>query len=238
MHARVAGVIEPAESPPVVLIHGAGVSSRYMSPLLECLAPFCLALAPDLPGFGSSDKPAHAPSLAELASDLRAWLDAASLGPVVLAGNSFGCQIIVELLAGEPRGVAAAVLQGPTVEAGARTAPEQLRRWLVNSRREPLSLAPIIVRDYLSCGLARALKTFGVALADRMEEKLPNINVPVLVLRGESDRIVSQRWAERVAGLLPHSRIETVAGAHTLNYSAPHLVAESILRFVASGSAP
>jgi pimeloyl-ACP methyl ester carboxylesterase len=55
MHARVGG--DPGSRPPVVLIHGLVISSRYMVPTAAELAPLVRVYAVDLPGYGDSVKP-------------------------------------------------------------------------------------------------------------------------------------------------------------------------------------
>jgi 2-hydroxy-6-oxonona-2,4-dienedioate hydrolase len=64
------------EFPVVFLIHGLIVSSRYMVPTAERLAPFCRVYAPDLPGYGKSYKPGKVLTLSELADALADWMDA------------------------------------------------------------------------------------------------------------------------------------------------------------------
>jgi pimeloyl-ACP methyl ester carboxylesterase len=61
------------------------------------------------------------------------------------------------------------------------------------------------------------LATYRLALRHRVEEQLPRLAAPILVVRGPDDPIVSQAWAETVAGLLPAGQlVVTAAGAHTL----------------------
>jgi hypothetical protein len=57
MHARMSEGPASEGSPTVVLVHGLVVSGRYMLPTLRHLAPSCKVYAPDLPGFGRSEKP-------------------------------------------------------------------------------------------------------------------------------------------------------------------------------------
>jgi 2-hydroxy-6-oxonona-2,4-dienedioate hydrolase len=64
-----------------------------------------------------------------LADALAAWLGAMRLRRPVLLGNSFGCQIIVDLAARHPRSLAAAILQGPTAPPEERTWRMQAIRW-------------------------------------------------------------------------------------------------------------
>jgi 2-hydroxy-6-oxonona-2,4-dienedioate hydrolase len=82
---------------PVVLLHGLGVSGRYMMPTAERLAVHYKVFVPDLPGFGRSDKPRHALGVPALADLLSAWLDGLGIGEAVFLGNSLGCQVIVDL---------------------------------------------------------------------------------------------------------------------------------------------
>src|SRR3954465_10032772 len=42
---------------PVLLVHGLGVSTAYFSRLADRLAAETLVVAPDLPGWGASDRP-------------------------------------------------------------------------------------------------------------------------------------------------------------------------------------
>jgi len=88
--------------------------------------------------------------------------------------------------------------------------------------REPWSLYPIVIRDYLRAGLRRTWRTFAFALADRVEAGLPAIAAPTLVVRGARDRIVSQSWAERIAHELPRGRLLVVPrGTHAVQFDAP-----------------
>ncbi|HEY1404550.1 MAG TPA: alpha/beta fold hydrolase, partial [Pyrinomonadaceae bacterium] len=111
IHARVS-VNLPASAcdVPVVLVHGLVVSSLYMLPTAERLATFFRVFAPDMPGFGKSDKPLRALDVPELADALVAWMDAAGLVQPVLVGNSLGCQVIANVAARNPHRVAGVVL--------------------------------------------------------------------------------------------------------------------------------
>ncbi len=222
IHARVADTLAPDTAPTVILVHGAGVSSRYMVPTAERLAAFCRVYVPDLPGFGKSGKPRHVLTVDELADALVAWMNAAGVRRAALLGNSFGCQIIAAFALRHPQRITQAVLQGPTVDPAARTLRQQFWRWLQNSRNEAASQALIIARDYRDCGVRRLVRTFRYAIDDRIEDKLPSMHLPTLVVRGSRDPIVPQAWAEEVTRRLPHGRLVIIPGfGHTLNYAAP-----------------
>ncbi|MDX3102668.1 alpha/beta fold hydrolase [Nonomuraea angiospora] len=83
--------------PAVVCVHGAGVSSRELLPFVGVLGRTHDTWSVDLPGFGRSGKPDDLPTVAGLADALAAWLKAAELERPCVLGESFGCQVAVEL---------------------------------------------------------------------------------------------------------------------------------------------
>src|SRR5437667_330185 len=85
IHARVGG-----QGAPVVLVHGYGVSGRYMLPLAQSLAPALSVFAPDLPGYGRSQRPSSPFGIADLAAALAGWLDAAGLQRPACAARTPG----------------------------------------------------------------------------------------------------------------------------------------------------
>jgi pimeloyl-ACP methyl ester carboxylesterase len=234
MHARVSVGPVPADAPTVVLVHGLVVSSRYMVPTAERLAPHARVWAPDLPGYGKSDRPERMLDVPELADALEAWMRAVGLGRVSLVANSFGCQVVADLAARYPERVERVVLLGPTVDPRARSLPRIGGRWLLNVPLEPLSLDLVAARDFLDMGPRRMIDTLRLMLRDRIEAKLPLVRAPTLVVRGSRDSTVPQRWAEEVTRLLPRGRLATIRGApHTVNYNSPGAVARLVLAFLA-----
>ena len=169
----------------------------------------------------------------ELADALAAWMDALGLTPAAVLGNSVGCQIVAHLAARHPASVERLVLAGPTMDPRARTAWRVLLRWLQNNRHERLAQLPLNVRDYWAAGLPRLIATLRHALRDRIEEQLPSIRVPTLVVRGERDALVPQDWAEQVTRRLPHAELVVIPrAAHTVNFNAPDALAQVVLPFL------
>lgn len=229
-HARVA---RRPGGPAVVLVHGIVVSSRYMIPVANELAGFASVWAPDLPGFGRSSKPRRVLDVPELADALAAWMEVSGLDRPAVLGNSFGCQVAVDLAIRQPGRVSRLVLVGPTVDRHARTAPRQIWRWAQSAFHERPSLPFVVARDALDSRPRRIWRTFRHSLRDMVEEELPRIDVPALVVRGARDPIVSQRWAEEVAALLPRGRLVVVPETgHALNYSAPRDLAALAREFL------
>ena len=137
-------------------------------------------------------------------------------------GNSLGSQVIVDLTIRYPRYVQVAILVGPTVDRMGRTMLRQLWRAFLDLWHEPLSLWPILVRNYWAVGIKRLFQTFRLALSDPVLAKYSQMHVPTLIVRGGRDPIAPQRWVEEVAKLLPCGHLTVIPHAsHATNYSAP-----------------
>ena len=224
LHARVSA--EPAAgAPPLVLVHGLGVSSRYLMPVARRLAADFAVVAPDLPGHGRSDAPPRALGVPELADALLAWMDAVGLARPALLGNSLGCQVLIDLAARRPERVGPLVLVGPTIDRHHRTLPAQLARLVATGLFERPSLLPLLLLDYGRM-LRRVPGEVRAAFDDRPEEKAPRVRAPALVVRGAHDLLATPRWARELATLLGSDAVRVVPGAgHALNFSAPDALA-------------
>jgi 2-hydroxy-6-oxonona-2,4-dienedioate hydrolase len=229
IHAVVCG-----DGPPVVLLHGFGLSGTYMLPLARALASGFSALVPDLPGQGKSDQPRGPGDISDLAETLGNWLDASGLIRPAFVANSLGCQVVTELAVRRPQRVGPLVLVGPTVDPARRAGRHQLVAALRDSAREPFALLTLAARDNAAAGIRTLLATFRSALTDRIEERLPLIDQPTVVVRGELDGFVGAAWAEQAAALLPRGRLLVVPGeAHAVHYTRPDLVAEIMRELLA-----
>jgi pimeloyl-ACP methyl ester carboxylesterase len=212
----------PSGRLPAVLIPGYGVSSRYMVPLAERLAVERPAYAVDLPGHGRSEDPAQALAIPALAEVLLEWMDAAGLVKPVLIGNSMGCQIAVELALRHPDRADRLILISPTGDPEIQSFWQVLPRFFWTARAERLSLGLVVAWDYLRAGPRRLARELSYLFEDRMEDKLPLVTMPALVVRGERDSLVAQSWVEEVARRLGAGPVRILSRAgHAPNYSAP-----------------
>jgi len=234
MHAFASAEVRPPSAPTVVLVHGVAVSSRYLVPLANRLAPHIRVYVPDLPGYGLSDcPPGRDLTVAELADALLAWMDRVGLQRPHLFGNSFGCQVIADLAARHPDRVNRLVLQGPTMDPHARSAWRQVLRWLAVTPFERYSEGLVLLRHLWDLGPRRAADMVRIGLHDPIEHKLRQIAATTLVVRGTRDAIVPQRWAEEAARLLQNGRLAVIdRAAHTINYSQPDRLAQLVVPFL------
>lgn len=97
------------EGPPTVLLHGIGRSLEDFAPTVQALCATHCVYAPDLIGFGHTDKPEVNYSLPGLARFVRHYLDAVGeTRPVTLIGSSLGgavAQMFAVMYPGRARGL-------------------------------------------------------------------------------------------------------------------------------------
>jgi pimeloyl-ACP methyl ester carboxylesterase len=234
MHALATRRWEPG-APTVALVHGLVVSCWYMAPTARRLVPRFRVLAPDLPGFGRSPGPRAVLTIPELADALAHWLTARGIGRAALVGNSVGCQIVADFAARYPERADRLVLLGPTMDARARTIPQQFGRLALDIMREPPTNPTNYLRDLWVAGPRRGFGTLRHSLDDRIEEKLARVQAPTLIVRGGIDPIAPQRWVEELTDLLPLGHLVVVpGGTHTINCSAPDYFARLLRPFLAA----
>nr|WP_301549808.1 alpha/beta hydrolase [Methylorubrum thiocyanatum] len=218
---------------PVILVHGLGMSSRYMIPLAEHLAPHLRVYAPDLPGFGLSDKPPQALTVRQLADALAAWMHKVGLTRAAFVGNSLGCEVLVELAVVHPQLVDRLVLQGPTPDPEARGIARQVLGFFLIAPFERWSLAWVALTDYVRSGIRRYLQTLRSMVDNHIAEKALRISQPTLVVWGTRDYIVPYAFVTSLAASLPQGRFASIPGAaHGINYSHPEAFTAALLPFL------
>lgn len=233
MYARVSVDVVPADRPTVILVHGLGMSSRYMVPLARHLAPHVSVYAPDLPGFGLSEKPRRVLTVRELAEALATWTRAAGVTRAAFVGNSLGCEVLVELALAHPHLVDRLVLQGPTPDPEARTLARQVIGFFAIAPYERWSLAWVALTDYLRGGIGRYILTLRSMIDNRIGEKARRVTQPTLVIWGTRDDIVPKDFVVSLADALPHGRLAIIPGAaHGINYSHPEAFTAALLPFL------
>jgi pimeloyl-ACP methyl ester carboxylesterase len=211
----------------IVHVHGFGISGSYLEPTAALLAQRHPCFVPDLPGSGRSPRPSVPLDIPGMARVLIGYLDANDLPRVTLVGNSLGCVVLVELAAAYPERIDRLVLVSPAGGPNNQPMGRALRQMALDGPREPFSLYPIAVADYVRFGVPRSWALFRAMTAYPTLERLKSLRAPTLVIGGSRDPLVDFERASVFAGL-PHVDVVRVPGAHALNFSRPAIVAELI----------
>lgn len=233
---------------PVVLLHQTPRSVDEFAEVLPLLAASRRVVAVDTPGYGCSDRPAVQPTVADYAATMIDVLDALGAPRAHFVGHHTGAIIAVELAAAYPSRVAGVGLSGPVyVDAAARAEFDRLFvQWHTQADGSHLlekwrrmsgwtDAGPALVQR-LVVDLFRAGETseFGhFAVRDyRMEDRLPLVRCPGLLLYGRRDPFTSEATRRHFhAAFAPTHEVELDGGVFLPN-EVPAGLAEAVLRFL------
>jgi pimeloyl-ACP methyl ester carboxylesterase len=190
--------------PPVLLVHGLASNARTWDGVAERLATLGhVAATVDLRGHGRSSKPDGPYDVATVAEDLAALVGALGLDRPVVAGQSWGGNVVLELAARYPEQVRGIVcVDGGWLELG-RDFPEweACRAALAPPRLAGRPLAEIeryirsTHRDWPETGILGTLANFEVR-ADGTVAPWLTYDRHIAVLRGLWDHHPSERFRD------------------------------------------
>jgi pimeloyl-ACP methyl ester carboxylesterase len=216
--------------PELVLVQGFA-AAEYLMPALSTLAGWTCAHLLELPGYGNDDDPAQGVTVPLHGAAVADWLIDAAVGRVVLAGHSTGSQAAARAAQHAPGLIAGLVLASPTFDPALRSLPRLLRHWRADRRHEEPGLMRLLRKERRRAGIRRLWRAVHAHLDDHLEEVVPELAMPVLVLRGEHDTMVSEESADGLAASARDGRLLRMPGAHTFVWNAPAAWSEPLHRF-------
>jgi len=253
--------LEDGAGAPVLLLHGAslGSSADVWAGNIPDFARYGLhVLAPDLPGFGASDKPDDA-SLGFRIRFVPHLMRALGLARAHIVGHSQSGRIAVTLALDEPQLLSKIVVLGtasllpplePGGEAGEREELGDTEPTLAGTRaqleaavfhRERITDSAVWLRHRLSTGsnyaaahARQAAKGGGAKAAKPLWQRLSEVAIPMRLVYGRQDRAAEKR-AELARGLHPAIDLHLVDRcAHIVQWDAPEELAHLAGSFLAA----
>jgi pimeloyl-ACP methyl ester carboxylesterase len=168
-------------APPLLLIHGLADEADTWRHVLPPLSAQYRVIAPDLPGFGRSDKPKRAYTLPFYQDAMLELLDTLAIPRATVAGHSMGAMIAHSLALAHPERVERLVLISASLVAGAQrldlgtmlSLVPGLGEWLYNRLRKDPQAAYRSLEPYYGrlAGLAQEDRDF---LFQRVNERVWN----------------------------------------------------------------
>lgn len=247
---------DEGRGPPVLLVHGFPLDHTMWAAQIEALASSHRVIAPDLRGFGGSVVTAGKVTMARMADDLAALLDALDVSePLTYAGFSMGGYAGWPFLRAHRRRVARLVLcdtraVGDTAEAAkarlamadrveaegsAVAADAMLPKLLAPGRAERDPALAQRVREMILATDPRGIAAAQRGMAERTDARadLPLLDLPTLVVVGEHDAISTRGEMGALAAEIPRARLVEVPGAgHTSPMEEPAAVTAALLDFL------
>jgi pimeloyl-ACP methyl ester carboxylesterase len=235
---------------PVLLIMGHLYSSRMWYPLLPALSERRRAIYFDNRGTGESDTTRSA-TVAQLAADALAVLDAAGAERAHVYGVSMGGGVAAEFAMRHPDRVSSLVLGCTMMKTAQSPGPRGLARLLYYL---PRGLVVALLRSSPSYGSAapadavakdlealaserftlRGARAQAAAIASyaTTREAVGRLTMPTLVLHGDEDRAVDVKHGRELAAAIPNSRLVVFEGAgHNYLVAAGPASTAAVLQF-------
>lgn len=201
--------LEAGSGPPVLIVHGLGLSSAVFRGQCRVLAAAGFrAVVPDLPGFGRTQGPRFGQTVAATAAWLLDFAEAVGLGAAAWIGHSLAAQATMQVAALAPHRVRALILATPTGAPGRTRLAHQFLAFVRDIEREPLSLVPLVARQYLRGSLLAFLGTWIKAAWDHPLEQAPRIQCPTLIVTGRDDPIIPADFVALLLDRIPRARAE------------------------------
>ncbi|QCR44323.1 alpha/beta hydrolase [Curtobacterium sp. SGAir0471] len=215
-----AGRLHDDLAPTVVLVHGIGMSHRSFVRAQRSLARTYRTVAVDLPGFGGLPAAGRPLAPEELADLVVSAVRARGAGDLVLVGQSMGTQVVAEAARRHPGLVAAVVLVGPVVDPARRTLLQQALDLGRDALVEDPRMNAVVLTDYLR-SLRQYVRQLGPMLRYRLEDVVPTLEQPVLVVRGDRDPIGRRDWAAALASAARRGALVELPGGHHVQEQQP-----------------
>src|SRR5262245_9978533 len=241
-------VVRQGTGRPLLLLHG-GDGPQDSLPFFTRLAACFDVIAPTHPGFAGTAIPEHFDTLEDLVYLYLGLLDVLELHNVILMGMSMGGWVAVEIAVRNTHRLAQIILVDAVgIKPGDRDtrdiadifglpAPEVARLLFHDPARAPhlTAMTDEQVRVLAGDRIAHAMYTWDPYMHNpKLRYRLHRIDVPTLLLWGESGGMVSVAYAEAYRQMIPGARLVVIPQAgHLPQVEQPDVVLQHVLTFVA-----
>lgn len=240
-----------AAGTPILLLHGFSDSWFSYSRVLPALAATHRVFAIDQRGHGDSDRPATGYSLASLAADVIAFMDAKGIARATVIGHSMGSLVAQHVAARAPNRVERLILIGSARDARGGAVAE-LQREVLGMRD---SIPAAFVREFQLSTVHRTLPAAflerviaesrkvprhvwaGVldGLAADPPAKLDGVRVPTLLIWGDKDAVFSRAQQDSLLAAIPGAMLSVYTGTgHDPQWEEPERFVSDVERFLAA----
>jgi pimeloyl-ACP methyl ester carboxylesterase len=223
--------LEAGSGEPVLMLHGSGPGVSALANWqhnIPTLAQRFHVLAPDIVGFGTTDRPEQIVySLRTWTDHIWAFMDARGIAKARIIGNSLGGRIALQMATDQPDRIAKMVLMGapgvgmtPSEGLAALRAYEPSHDAMRELLRNYFAVDPAMITDDLVKIRYEASIADGAYEAYRAmffdprhagtelgitEAEVRAIATPTLLIHGREDRVVPLQVSVTMLGLLPNA---------------------------------
>jgi non-heme chloroperoxidase len=239
----------------IVFLHGWPDSWFSFSRVAELMPVGYRLLLLDQRGYGESDRPDAGYSIAGMAADVAAFLDALSIDRATVVGHSFGSFVARRVAIDYPSRVERLALIGSgwlgsndvlrDVYASLRDLTDPVSRDFARDFQASTAFSPVpepffekIVTESLKLPARLWPELLGSVLEYDDRSELGGISAPTLLLWGDRDALFSRDDQDRLAAAIPESTLRVYPEiGHCPNWECPDAVAGDIVSFLGAARA-
>lgn len=216
-------VLRGGQGEPLLFLHGAGGASAW-APYMDRLAEKFDVIVPSHPGFGRSDTPDWLDNMQDMAYFYLDYLDALDLESVHLVGNSLGGWLSAEIAVRTTERIETLTLVSPG-GIHVKGVPkgdifmwdneERVRNTFYDQKMAEARLAVEPSPEDADIALKNLFTTAKLAWNPRfynpdLYKWLHRIDVPTMIVWGDSDKIFPPAYGEAFNGMIPGSQLRIV----------------------------
>ena len=247
---------EAGAGDPVIFLHGFPFNNTMWRRQLDTVPDGWRFIAPDLRGFGNfADEGTEPLSMSQLADDVIALMDEQHIEQAVIVGLSMGGYVALDIAFRHPDRVRALVLTATRANADSEEA--KANRYSLAAKTRSAGAQPVIdamlphlvsahtrmktpelvtfVHDMMKSTSPSTMTRGLEGMAQRPDyiKRLGEINLPVLIIRGDQDDIINPAEMEAIARGVRGARHEVIALAgHLPNLENPEVFNKILTGFL------
>jgi len=239
----------------LILMHGMGASADRWSRVVPTLSKYFRVIAPDIIGFGYSDKPTVEYTMDFFLDFFSGFLDSLKIPKASVIGSSFGGHVATEFAIRHNRKVDRLVLAAPAgmmrtstpvldgyIMAALYPTYQNALKAFQDMAYDPDVVTEDTVVDFVNrMRLPNAKYAFmstllGMRYAPKLQGKIGMIISPTLLVWGDSDRMIPVQYAKEYSEI-PDSKLVVIKNCgHTPYVEKPMTFNKLVLKFLVRAS--
>lgn len=235
----------------VILVHGLGGSAYRWLKVIPLLSTKYRVIAPDMIGFGYSDKPSTDYTIEFFSKFLSSFIDSLDINKTTLIGTSLGGQIVAEC-SGNDDAIEKLVLVSPS--GAMKHSTPTLDAYMMAALYPNHTSARIafemmshagVVDDFTVSDFVKRMSEPNAKLAfissvlsvknSQIHDSLRKIRIPTLLVWGKEDKMIPIEYAKEFVESIGNCKFLELKGiGHVPHIEHPEMFSDSVLEFLDS----
>jgi len=230
----------------IIILHGWGLSGSKYSGLQKILEQKKYSVySPDMPGFGKEPLKNFAMTIDDYVEFVTDFMKKKKIKSANFIGHSFGGRVTAKLAITHPELIEKIVFTGSPLIREKLSTKKKIVQGFVNTSKIFINLLPQSVADICRKIVYRFIgewdyykakdkkATFLNVISENASAYISNIKVPVILIWGELDTVVSLATAKKIIKKIKGARLVLIKNAgHAVPYIHTEEFAKKVLSFI------